>query len=433
MKNILFVDDDSDIRQELKKLLQPLHKDWNIEFAMSGKGALDLLSKSKFDVIVSDMHMPEMDGVELLGIVMEQYPEVVRIIFSRHSDKERILGSVKCTHQFLAKPCDSNTIKYTIERTCKLQNLLRNETLRKMVAGIKDLPSLPSLYGLIVKEMQSPDASLKKVGYIISQDISMSAKILQLVNSAYFGLPRKMTDPQQAAIYLGVETLKTIVLSSHVFSAFTEEAESCGFSLADMWRHSLMTGRLAKEIARAESADKESQEEALTAGVLHDIGKLILLKIPDQYKKILAFIEKSGCNFVEAEYAVLKTSHAELGAYLLGLWGIDDKIVETVAFHHNPSNLLEDLLVMLSKPSKENADDTKLMDSELNSWSVEKCIEEFGTLTAVHVANSLLIQKDCSYETTVFPNADLLYLRTLNLTDKMPKWVGSYKVMQEMV
>ncbi len=430
MKNILFVDDDPNIRQELEKMLRPMRNGWNMEFVISGKEALNVLSKSKFDVIVSDMYMPEMDGVELLSSVMEQYPEIVRIICSGESDKEKILGSVKCTHQFLTKPYDLNTIKYSIERTCKLQDLLRNETLRNLVTGIKDLPSLPSLYGLIVQEMQSPDASLKKVGYIISQDISMSAKILQLVNSAYFGLPKKMTDPQQAAVYLGIDTLKTAVLSTHVFSAFTEDAESCGFSLADMWRHSLMTGRLAKEIARAESAERKVQEEALTAGVLHDIGKLILLKIPNQYKKILDFIEKSGCNFVEAEQAILKTSHAELGAYLLGLWGIDDKIVETVAFHHNPSNLLEGLLVMLNKPS--DKDKTRLKDSDFNSWSVGKCIEEFATLTAVHVANSLLIQKDCSYDTTVFPYADLLYLRTLNLTDKMPKWAGSCKVMKEM-
>ncbi len=93
--------------------------------------------------------------------------------------------------------------------------------LIKVITGIKDLPSVPILYGLIIKEMQSPDVSLKRVGDIISQDVSMSAKILQLVNSAFFGLPCKIIDPQQAAVYLGIETLKALILSIHVFSSFT--------------------------------------------------------------------------------------------------------------------------------------------------------------------------------------------------------------------
>ena len=429
MRRILFVDDDPKALEDFKKMLQAVRQVWEMEFVSNGEKALRLMGESPFDVVVSDMHMPEMDGVELLTAVMQQHPETVRIIVSSHSDQEMGLESVNCTHQFLVKPCDAETIRYTIERTCKLQELLRDRTLRKMVAGITDLPSLPSLYGLIVSEMQSPDASLKKVGYIISQDISMSAKILQIANSAYFGLPLKIADPQQAAVYLGVDTLKTIVLSSHVFSSFTEDAEKCGFSLADMWRHSLVTGRLAKEIARAESADKKAQDEALTAGVLHDIGKLVLLKNPEQYKRIIEFMEQSGCNLVDAEDAILKTSHAELGAYLLGLWGIDEKIVETVAFHHKPSNLLEDILAM-PKTSKDN---NKTNDGGLNVPSVAKCLTEFATLTAVHVANALMVQKDCSYETSIFPYADMLYLRTLNLADKLPKWAGSSAIMQNAV
>ncbi|MFQ5965179.1 MAG: HDOD domain-containing protein [Candidatus Scalinduaceae bacterium] len=427
MRKILFADDDQNVLKEFKKTLRPMCHEWEMEFAVSGEEALEFMSKTSFDVVLSDIRMTSKEGIKIPDIVMERYPETVRIILSGHSDRERVLRSVKSTHQFLIKPCDIEKIKYTIERTCKLRDLLGNETLRKIAAGIKDLPSLPTLYGMIVKEMKSPDASLKKVGYIIAQDVSMSAKILQLVNSAFYGLPRKIADPQQAAIYLGIETLKALVLSAHVFSSFTEEAESLGFSMSEMWRHSMMVSRLAKEIARVESNDKKVVEDALIAGMLHDIGKLILLKTPEIFGQVNEFMEKNGCSFVEAEYAVMKTSHAELGAYMLGLWGIPDSIVEIIAFHHNPLNLLNGIFVNLNESSNKVVDELKLNNGILKPVSIKKYLTEFTTLTAVHVANAMMLQKDCSFDTTVFPYIDMGYLRAFNLTEKLFECVDCYK------
>ena len=122
MRKILFVNDDPGTALELKKMLKPMHHEWEIEFAVSGKEALNFMDKSHFDVVVSNMHMQKMDGVELLDTVMERHPETVRIIHSEHSDKEMILRSVKSAHQFLIKPCSAETMKYTIERACKLQD-----------------------------------------------------------------------------------------------------------------------------------------------------------------------------------------------------------------------------------------------------------------------------------------------------------------------
>ena len=424
MRRILFVDDNPDEIERLREMLEPMQHEWEVEFAVSGEEALNFMAKSSFDVIVSNMHMPEMDGVELLDVVMERYPETVRIIHSGHSDREMVLRSVKSAHQFLMKPGSAETMRHTIERACKLRDLLRNETLKKIVTGIKDLPSYPTLYGLIMKEMQSEEPSIKKIGYIISQDVSMSAKILQLVNSAFFGLPLKIADPQQAAVYLGVDTLKSLVLSIDVFSSFTEDAELRGFSLAEMWKHSLMTSRLARDIARAVTSDGKAAEEAMIAGILHDIGKLILLKAPVQYEKVEDFIEKSGCSRVEAEYAVMKTSHAELGAYLLGLWGIPDNVVEAVAFHHNPSKLLEDIFVTQGKSSNKG----------IELETVKKQLTGFAIVTAVHVANALMMQEVSSSRATTFPYIDIRYLGKLNVTDKLPKWAERCnKIRQEDV
>jgi HD-like signal output (HDOD) protein len=286
------------------------------------------------------------------------------------------------------------------------------------------LPSVPVLYNLIVSEMQSEEPSIKKVGHLISQDVSMSAKILQLVNSSFFALPIKITDPQQAAVFVGMESLKSLVLSLHVFSSISKDAELCGFSLLKMWRHSLRTGRLAADIARAEKADRKVVEEAMIAGMLHDRGKLILLKVPRKYNKVMALTETTGCSFAEAEYTVI-------GAYLLGLWGIPRNVVEVVAFHHRPSRLIESMFATSNESAQEDSGETGSKDVDPELQSVEDKTTGFNALTAVHIANAMTTQGNCSSETS-FPDIDMSYLKGLGLTDKLPEWIELYNNTKQL-
>lgn len=426
MRRVLFVDSDQGAARKLQKMLEPMCPEWEMEVAVSGEEVLNIMSRSHFDVVVPDISIQGMDGIELLGIVSERYPETVRIIHSELSDPEEVLKSTMAVHQFLMKPCCAETMRNTIERTCKLRDLLRDDNLKKIVAGTRNLPSVPVLYNLIVSEMQSAEPSLKKVGYLIAQDVSMSAKILQLVNSSFFALPLKISDPQQAAVFVGIESLKSLVLSIHVFSSISKDAELCGFSLLKMWRHSLRVGRLAADIARAEEADKKVVEEAMISGMLHDIGKLILLKIPRQYNDVMELIETTGCSFAEAEYIVLGTSHSELGAYLLGLWGLPRNVVEVVAFHHNPSKLVADMFVTPNEDAQEDSDETGSKDVDSEFQSVEDKTTGFNALTAVHIANALTMHGNCSSDTS-FPDVDISYLKKVGLTDKLPEWIELYK------
>ncbi len=426
VRRILFVDNDKIVLDELKKQLLSMRSVWDMVFVGSGKEALELMENASYDVVVSDMHISEMDGVEFFDLVMMRYPGVVRIMHSEKPDNEQSKKAVRCTHQFLLKPCDPEKIKYTIERTCKLQSLTKNAKLKQTIAGIRNLPSLPELYDLITREMQSPDPSLAKVAAHVSKDISLSAKILQIVNSAYFALPCKISDTKQATIYLGLEVVKTIVLTNHIFSSIAFDAEALGFNITQMWDHSMMVGVVSGEIARVEQADEEEVKEAVIAGVLHDIGKLILLKVPEKYKEILSFIEYTGCDAVDAEYAVMKTSHAELGAYLLGIWGIPDNIVEIVAFHHEPSALIENVLSSMHNHKEKNTVPTTPTGGVLRSRSIKDFIKGLTALAAVHVANTLVTESNCSPGITTFPSIDMLYLKTVKLEDRMPKWIDCY-------
>lgn len=336
MKNILFVDDELKLLDGLRRMLRAMRHEWDMEFVISGAEALATLQGRPFDVVVTDMRMPGMDGCELLSRVREQHPQVVRIILSGHTDREMILKSVGLAHQYLSKPCDTEVLKATVARACSLRGLLEDRELIQVVSSIKSLPSLPSLYAEIMKELAAPEGSLIRVGEIISKDVGMSAKILQLVNSAFFGIPRHVVNPARAVSLIGLETVKALVLSVKIFSQFEESSLQPHF-IAELWDHSMSTGSIARDIARAEKLGQEKIDDSFMAGLLHDAGKLILAdKLPEKWSKIVGLAAAENCSLWEAERLILGTTHAHVGAYLLGIWGLSETIVQAVAHHHSP-------------------------------------------------------------------------------------------------
>lgn len=390
MKRILFVDDEPNVLAGIRRMLHPMREEWEMAFASGGEEALAVLANEPFDVVVSDMRMPGMDGAQLLSEVKQRYPQVVRIVLSGHSEDDMVLRSVGPAHQYLAKPCDPRQLKEIVGRACALRDLLSEDSLRNLVSQMSTIPSLPETYTEIVEELQSPEASIKKVGKIISEDVGMTAKVLQLVNSAFFGLRRHVSDPAQAASFLGVDTLKALVLSIQVFSHF-DALEIEGLCLDTLWNHSAMTGAMAKCTAVAEDGPEQLRDHALLAGLLHDAGKLVIAaNLPERYSNVLTSVESEGLEFSEAERRIFTNTHAEVGAYLLGLWGLPDPIVEAVAFHHNPSRCMGD---------------------------------GFTPLTAVHVADALYHESRHPRDGKVSV-LDTEYLEQLGLADRLPAWRG---------
>ena len=389
MKRILFVDDEPKVLDGLRRMLRPMRHEWEMAFAPGGEEALAALAEKHFDVVVSDMRMPGMDGAQLLSEVKQRYPGIVRIVLSGHSERETVLRSVGPAHQYLAKPCDPKQLRNVITRACALRDLLSEDSLRELVSQMSTIPSLPETYTEIVEELQSPNASMKKVGEIVSKDMGMTAKVLQLVNSAFFGLRHHVSTPSQAASFLGVDTLKSLVLSVHIFSQL-DNIKIEGFCLDRLWNHSAATGALAKRIAAAEGCAEQLRDHALMAGLLHDAGKLIIAaNLPERYSDVLASVESEGLKLWEAERQILTNTHAEVGAYLLGLWGLPDPIVEAVAFHHNPSRCLGD---------------------------------EFAPLTAVHAANALEHEQSSVENDPDANRLDTEYLGQLGLAERLPVW-----------
>lgn len=312
-----------------------MRKEWKMSFASSGKEALRKMDANSIDIIVTDMRMPQMDGAQLLEKVKNKFPSTIRIILSGHSDNEMAIRSSNVAHQFIAKPCDADTLKSKIAKTVKLRNLLSDKSLIKVINGIGELPSLPDTYIQLNDELKKEDVSIGNVGNIVSKDITMSAKILQLVNSAFFGLPTKVTNPNQAVNLLGINIIKSLILYVSSFGD-PKIPEKSKFYLETLWEHSFMVGNICKQIAQIENLSKEISDDAYTAGILHDIGRLIFLKNEYYYDYVFSLMDEKKVTFLQAEKELFRATHSEIGGYLLGIWGLPESIVEAVALHYTP-------------------------------------------------------------------------------------------------
>jgi HD-like signal output (HDOD) protein len=389
-KRILFVDDEPHLLAGLKRILRSRRKEWEISFVQSGTEALKSLAAMPFDVILTDFRMAGMNGLELLKDVKARHPQVVRIFFSGEVDQGLIMESVKVAHQFISKPCNAETLKEKIEQTISLRHILEDEAIRAIVSEIDSLPSLPTLYSEIMAELSSPTSSIKKIGHIISGDIAMTSKILQLVNSPFFGLRRRVTSPDQAVLLLGMDIVKSLVLSLQIFSQFSMP-KVFSPTVSGLWEHSLATGKLAKQIAANEHLSKEFEDQSFMAGMLHDCGKLVLLaNFPEQMQTVLTESRDTQASELDLEEKVFGVTHAPVGAYLLGLWGLPAAITSAISYHHSPGQ------------SPENA---------------------FSVLTAVHVANHLEHSpKPVADKPAASDTLDTAYLSQVGVLEKWSLW-----------
>jgi putative nucleotidyltransferase with HDIG domain len=336
---MLFVDDEPAVLKVIEIALRPMAREWETHFVQSGKEALALMAREPFDVVVSDMRMPDMNGAQLLNYVLRQYPRSVRIILSGYVELEDAMSCVGVAHQFLQKPCKLADLRGCLQRVADLNSKLHHESLRTLAASIPNLPSVPALYLQMIEAIQSPNSSAQRIAEIASKDPAMSAKLLQLSNSAFFGYSHEVYSVTEAVQVLGVGTLQALALALPLFSAF-DRRKCPSFPIEQVWDHSAQTGALARQIASSHLGNAQLAEQAFAAGLLHDIGKLIMADgLPDQYTAILATARARSRPLFQVEHEVLCATHADTGAYLLALWSLPFPLVEAVAYHHEPRRL----------------------------------------------------------------------------------------------
>lgn len=328
------MDDEQKVLEGLQRMLYPLRNEWNMEFVDSGQRALDQLSRGEYEVLITDVRMPVMDGIELLRQVSERHPQVIRLVLSGTVDQELTLRTAVLAHQYLVKPCDAATLRARVEHALNFRVVLEDPALKALIARLHSLPSPPAVYVKLIEALQSPEVSAREIGKIIEQDIGMTAKVLQLVNSSLMSISRRIAKPSEAVVYLGVEAVRALALGASVFTQF-RSADLPGFSIDTLQIHSLKVGAVAREIGRSLQWPRPIVDDCYVGGLLHDSGKLVLAhNCPDLYRKALAQSKKQDRPIREAEREVFGTTHAEVGGYLLWLWGFPDLVTEVAAMHH---------------------------------------------------------------------------------------------------
>jgi HD-like signal output (HDOD) protein len=332
VKHILFVDDEAAVLDGLRNLLRKQRHRWQMTFALSGKAALEELEKAPFDVVVSDMRMPGMDGAELLREVKQRYPGTARVVLSGHADQEMVGRALAVAQQYLSKPCDGDQLRGVIDRVCELQALVAGSAVREIVGRLDKLPSIPETYVRLTRALADPDTGMDDIARVVQRDPAMCAKVLQLVNSAYFGLARPLTSIGQAISYLGLDLIKGLSLTLDVFASASQAMPAAGLSFERLQQAAMLTAALAKRIV---GGDPKEAEAAYTGGLVRDIGIIVFAtSMPERLAEVARVVAESGRPLDQVERELIGASHAAVGGYLLGVWGLPLPIVEAVAYHH---------------------------------------------------------------------------------------------------
>jgi HD-like signal output (HDOD) protein len=329
------------------------------------------------------------DGAEFMHQAAARQPKALRLILGDVAEQELIISCIGATHQFIAKPCKPQDLISTIQRALALDACTSSDQIRALVPKLRRLPSLPTTYFEVLKQVESSSVTVQAVGEVIMRDPAMTARLLQMVNSAAFALAQKVTDPTDAVALLGMETVKSLVLCLQVFNQ-SETAKQSGISLDQLWNHSLTVAKFAREIALLQTGNALMANEAFTAGLLHDVGRIVMVSnLPAEYAEAVKTAQELKQPLQVQEALKFGVDHAAVGGYLMGLWGMPAALVEAATLHHSPGR----------SPA-----------------------HEFSLLTAVHAADVFAHEKEAGNSEFVQPQLDLNYLNLLGLDAKPAVW-----------
>jgi HD-like signal output (HDOD) protein/CheY-like chemotaxis protein len=334
---VLVVDDEPMVLRSVLRLLGRMQPNWEVVKAASAAEAMGILEGGSFDAVIADLQMPGMNGAELLRRVQKYYPQVVRIVLSGSDSAELVFRSVPTAHQFLNKPFETKDFVAALDRALELRKLLCHPRLPALIGGSNKLPSPPRVFSRLSALLANPDVEAAHVAELVGQDVALSSHLLQLASSGLFGTRNGAVSVQAAVAYVGFDTVRACILSAELFRDFPVASQLHGFSLEALQRRSVIASRLACVIA-----PQALKESAMVAGMLHEIGYLILAsRSPDLFEQTRRLAQTEGMDVVDTEHEICGASHAEIGAYLLALWGLPVHIVESVLRHHSPLLALE--------------------------------------------------------------------------------------------
>ncbi|MFK7860637.1 MAG: HDOD domain-containing protein [Granulosicoccus sp.] len=341
MKKVLFVDDEPAVLDGLQDLLHGHRRRWDMTFKCGGEAAIDAMNDANYDVIVSDVRMPGIDGVEVLEYAKLNQPQSIRIALTGHTDERSTILLTRLAQRFLRKPCSLDDLDEVVSRDCGLIKAFDNDIIRELVGSAGRLTADENLHQRLMERLEAENSSIDEIIGIVEQDVALTAKVLQLVNSSFFRRQRSISSAKEAVGYLGADILRSLVLANQMFEMTKTLQASPGFDPFRLQQHCMLTSTIARELV----PDQEISTVAFTAGLLHDIGKFIIARQkPELIPELVGKVDASHNSWVDAETerGILGCTHAEVGGCFLNLWGVPTSIVEAVTFHDSPEKIYTD-------------------------------------------------------------------------------------------
>jgi len=334
-KSILFVDDEPQVLHALKRDFRK--SAFKTFFAQSGPEGLEIIERENIDLVVADMKMPGMDGYEFLQNVKLKYPHIICVILSGYTERDTVYKSLidGTAQAYLSKPWDKNSLENYINQLFEVKSALQDRNLLNIVNSVSHLPTIEERYQKILNLIKKGE-SLSKISEVIEEDPALTADVLKLANSAFYGQRVPISSVNRAVVFLGTNIIKDIVLSLGIINSFKNIGKN-KIEINKFWEHANLCNKIITFLY-VELFQKRLPDEFSTVGLLHDIGRLFeLIYFPDKFSQILEKLESNPeIGWLEAEIEVIGVPHTLLGGYLLNWWNFPYPIIEIAFFHHEP-------------------------------------------------------------------------------------------------
>ena len=329
--SIIFVDDEQQVLDGIKRQFRTHRRNWDTRFALSGAEALQMMNERPADAIVTDMRMPGMNGVALLHEVRERWPGTVRLILSGQTEQSELLDDIGAVHQFLHKPCETVLIVQAVNRAMKMASTISTKPLRELATGLESLPVVSDTYQELLTALDNSASDIETIAAVVSRDIGLSTKLLQMVNSAFFAMPRPVSSAHDAVLMLGLSNLRALVITAQIFKTMANQAEH-DEELTQLWRASTDIGASAYMLAKQHGQSASVCEGARLAGLLSLVGRSVFVYgAPARFARAQERALKEERPLYECEHEEIGTAQHTIGAYALGLWAFGREILEAVS------------------------------------------------------------------------------------------------------
>ncbi len=340
--SVIFVDDEPLILDGLRRQLRGRRDRWDMRFVDSGEAALRELEARPAALVVSDMRMPGMTGADLLLEVQKRWPATARIILSGQTNQAEVEKGLGAIHQFLQKPCEETVLCRAMEAAFTMVASCVNAQTQAMVAGLRSLPVLSDTLVELTRVFKDTNSGLNDIAAAIEKDMALAVKVVQLVNSSFFGIARHVSSVHQAVTLLGAGTIQSLAMSSGLFEMIGKGAPGAD-EINDLWSKSIEIGNEAGRLAKLAGQPVTVSDKATMAGGLSLIGRSILIRSePERFIKTVESAKAESIPLYQAEAAEFGVTQQMIGGFALGLWGFDPTTINTVVQQVDPKTSTAD-------------------------------------------------------------------------------------------